>query len=269
MPAGGSVQLGGEELLAASDRRLRQLRASRMAMIFQEPMTALNPVLTVGRQIQEVLEAHTDLDARRAAPAMLEMLAEVQLPDIERIFDSYPHQLSGGQRQRIMIAMALILEPKLLIADEPTTALDVTTQKQILRLIRELQERHGTSVLFVTHDMGVVADIADRVAVMHNGRIVETGATRRNPARGRSDGIHARPADGGAEPGPAFAARGKPSEPVVLETNELGKIYRDRSLFRRAREVAAAKDVSFTLARVARSASSAKAARASRRSPAA
>ena len=148
-----------------------------MAMIFQEPMTALNPVLTVGRQIREVLEAHIDVPLREQRTRVLDMLAEVQLPDIERIYGAYPHQLSGGQRQRIMIAMALILEPKLLIADEPTTALDVTTQKQILRLIRELQERHGTSVLFVTHDMGVVADIADRVAVMHNGRIVETDLT--------------------------------------------------------------------------------------------
>jgi len=162
--SGGSVKLVGEELLTASDRRLRQLRATTMAMIFQEPMTALNPVVPVGRQIDEVLRTHTDLDARARRKHILEMMEQVRLPEIERIFASYPHRLSGGQRQRIMIAMALVLEPKLLIADEPTTALDVTTQKQILTLIRDLQRDHGTAVLFITHDVGVVAEIADRVA---------------------------------------------------------------------------------------------------------
>jgi peptide/nickel transport system ATP-binding protein len=171
----GRIRLAGEEVLSASDRRLRQLRATTMAMIFQEPMTALNPVVQVGRQIDEVLRAHTDLGARARRQRILDMMQQVRLPDVERIFASYPHRLSGGQRQRIMIAMALVLEPKLLIADEPTTALDVTTQKQILTLIRDLQRDHGTAVLFITHDMGVVADIADRVAVMRHGRLVETG----------------------------------------------------------------------------------------------
>src|SRR5476649_1422415 len=175
VPSGGSVKLVGEELLAASDRRLRQLRATTMAMIFQEPMTALNPVVPVGRQIDEVLRVHTDLDARARRQKILAMMEQVRLPEVRRIFASYPHQLSGGQRQRIMIAMALVLEPKLLIADEPTTALDVTTQKQILALIRDLQRDRGTAVLFITHDMGVVAEIADRVAVMRHGRLVETG----------------------------------------------------------------------------------------------
>src|SRR2546422_2445001 len=174
-PSSGSVKLVGEELLSASDRRLRQLRATTMAMIFQEPMTALNPVVPVGRQIDEVLRVHTDLDARTRRQKILAMMEQVRLPEVERIFASYPHRVSGGQRQRIMIAMALVLEPKLLIADEPTTALDVTTQKQILTLIRDLQRDHGTAVLFITHDMGVVAEIADRVAVMRNGRLVETG----------------------------------------------------------------------------------------------
>src|SRR6201987_1806613 len=151
------------------------MRGTRMAMIFQEPMTALNPVLPVGRQIDEVLRAHTDLDARTRRKRILDMMDQVRLPEIERIFASYPHKLSGGQRQRIMIAMALVLEPKLLIADEPTTALDVTTQKQILALIRDLQRDRCTAVLFITHDMGVVAEIADRVAVMRQGRLVETG----------------------------------------------------------------------------------------------
>ncbi len=174
-PTAGSVKLVGEELLAASDRRLRQLRATTMAMIFQEPMTALNPVVPVGNQIDEVLRTHTSLDARARRQRILAMMEQVRLPQIERIFASYPHRLSGGQRQRIMIAMALVLEPKLLIADEPTTALDVTTQKQILTLIRDLQRDHGTAVLFITHDMGVVAEIADRVTVMRQGRLVETG----------------------------------------------------------------------------------------------
>src|ERR1700709_2182667 len=175
VPSGGSVKLVGEELLTASDRRLRQLRATTMAMIFQEPMTALNPVVPVGRQIDEVLRVPTGLDARARRKRILAMMEQVRLPEVERIFASYPHRLSGGQRQRIMIAMALVLEPKLLIADEPTTALDVTTQKQILTLIRDLQRDHGTAVLFITHDMGVVAEIADRVAVMRHGGLVETG----------------------------------------------------------------------------------------------
>src|SRR6266699_3181224 len=181
----GSIKVVGEELLTASDRRLRQLRATTMAMIFQEPMTALNPVVPVGRQIDEVLRAHTNLDARARRKRILDMMEQVRLPEVERIFASYPHRLSGGQRQRIMIAMALVLEPKLLIADEPTTALDVTTQKQILTLIRDLQRDRGTAVLFITHDMGVVAEIADRVAVMRQGRLVETGtldAILRTPA---------------------------------------------------------------------------------------
>src|SRR6202047_4937597 len=175
VPSAGSIKLAGEELLGAGARRLRQLRATTMAMIFQEPMTALNPVVPVGRQIDEVLRVHTALDARPRRTRILEMMEQVRLPEVERIFASYPHRLSGGQRQRIMIAMALVLEPRVLIADEPTTGLDVTTQKQILTLIRDLQRDHGTAVLFITHDMGVVAEIAERVAVMRHGRLVETG----------------------------------------------------------------------------------------------
>ena len=245
VPAGGSVKLVGEELLGASDRRLRQLRATRMAMIFQEPMTALNPVVPVGRQIDEVLRAHTDLDARTRRKKILAMMEHVRLPDVERIFGSYPHRLSGGQRQRIMIAMALVLEPKLLIADEPTTALDVTTQKQILTLIRDLQRDHGTAVLFITHDMGVVAEIADRVAVMRHGRLVESGpldSILRTPSMDYTRNLLASV--------PSLvprAPRPETIEPVVLETNALSKVYRERSFLGKAREVAAAKDVTLTL----------------------
>jgi peptide/nickel transport system ATP-binding protein len=245
VPSGGSIKLVGEEILSLSDRRLRQLRATRMAMIFQEPMTALNPVVPVGRQIDEVLRVHTDLDARARRRRILAMMDQVRLPEVERIFASYPHRLSGGQRQRIMIAMALVLEPKLLIADEPTTALDVTTQKQILTLIRDLQRDHGTAVLFITHDMGVVAEIADRVAVMRTGRIVETGALDqilRTPAMEYTRNL--------LSAVPSLiprAPRVDSTEPVVLETNDLGKVYRERSFFGKAREVAAAQDVTLTL----------------------
>jgi peptide/nickel transport system ATP-binding protein len=245
VPSGGSVKLVGEELLGASDRRLRQLRATTMAMIFQEPMTALNPVVPVGRQIDEVLRAHTGLDARTRRKRILAMMEQVRLPEVERIFASYPHRLSGGQRQRIMIAMALVLEPKLLIADEPTTALDVTTQKQILTLIRDLQRDHGTAVLFITHDMGVVAEIADRVAVMRQGRLVEVGALDnilRTPAMEYTRNLLS------AVPSLVpRTARADSVEPIVLETSELGKIYRERSFFGGLREVAAAQDVTITL----------------------
>jgi peptide/nickel transport system ATP-binding protein len=234
-PVSGGIKLVGEELLTATDRRLRQLRATTMAMIFQEPMTALNPVVPVGKQIDEVLRAHTSLDARARRKRILDMMEQVHLPDVERIFRSYPHRLSGGQRQRIMIAMALVLEPKLLIADEPTTALDVTTQKQILSLIRELQHDHGTAVLFITHDMGVVAEIADRVAVMRQGRLVETGALDtilRQPTMDYTRNL--------LSAVPSLiprAPRPETKEPVVLEANELGKVYRERSLLGTAREV--------------------------------
>ncbi|PPQ44390.1 ABC transporter ATP-binding protein [Rhodopseudomonas palustris] len=243
--SGGEIRLAGENVLAASERRLRQLRASRMAMIFQEPMTALNPVVPVGKQIDEVLRFHTDLPARERRRRILDMMQQVRLPDVERIFASYPHRLSGGQRQRIMIAMALVLEPKLLIADEPTTALDVTTQKQILTLIRELQQAHGTAVLFITHDMGVVAEIADRVAVMRQGRLVETGpletVLRRPQMEYTRNLLSAVPSLVPRAPRPANRT------PVVLEANELGKVYRERSLLGRHREVVAAQDVTLTL----------------------
>ena len=174
--AGGRVLFKGEDLAKAGERRLRQIRGSEIAMIFQEPMAALNPAVRVGDQVAEVFEIHAPTMGKAERRArVLKLLADTHLPDPERIAGSYPHQLSGGQCQRVVIAMALAMEPALLIADEPTTALDVTTQAQILKLVRELRDGHGHGILFVTHDFGVVADIADRVAVMQGGRLVEIG----------------------------------------------------------------------------------------------
>jgi peptide/nickel transport system ATP-binding protein len=171
----GEILLDGENLLALTSEQLRGKRGDDVAMIFQEPMTALNPVMTCGEQLDELLAEHTKLDAAQRKAKTMATFHAVKLPEPERIFASYPHQLSGGQRQRIMIAMALILEPKLIIADEPTTALDVTTQAEVLALIKTLQREHGTAVLFITHDMGVVAEIADRVVVLQHGKQVEAG----------------------------------------------------------------------------------------------
>ncbi|MFE0755265.1 dipeptide ABC transporter ATP-binding protein [Inquilinus sp. NPDC058860] len=245
-PAAGSIRLEGEELLSASPTRLRALRATRMAMVFQEPMTALNPVATVGRQIEEVLRTHTGLGAAERRASILEILQQVHLPEVDRLFASYPHQLSGGQRQRIVIAMALVLRPRLLICDEPTTALDVTTQRQILSLIRELQEQQGTAVLFITHDMGVVAEIADRVVVMRRGRLVETGGTQdilRRPAQ-----VYTRELIAAVPSLVPRAPRAPVAAPPVLETVGLGKTYRSRSGLARTREVAAAEGVTLRLA---------------------
>ena len=171
----GRVAFDGENLLEAAPGRLRAIRGARIAMIFQEPMTALNPLMTIGRQIDEMVEIHLSLSRQERRARIVALLEEVRLDDPQRILRAYPHELSGGQRQRAMIAMALILEPAILIADEPTTALDVTTQAQILALIKELQRKHQTGVLFITHDFGVVAEIADRVAVMQHGILVEHG----------------------------------------------------------------------------------------------
>ncbi len=170
---GSSVRLRGEELLEASERRLREVRGGEIAMVFQEPSTSLNPVLTVGDQVIEALRRHRGLRggaARREAAALLE---RVGIPDAADRLDDFPHQLSGGQKQRVMIAMALACRPSVLVADEPTTALDVTVQAQILALLRSLQEEHDMALLLISHDLGVVAETADRVAVMYAGRIVE------------------------------------------------------------------------------------------------
>ena len=173
---GGQVQFRGYDLYSHDKAAWRRLRGNRIAMIFQEPMSALNPVLRVGGQIEEVLRAHTNMRRAERKQRIIELLAAVGLPDPPRLCSTYPFRLSGGQRQRVMIAMALALDPDLLIADEPTTALDVTTQKQILELIASIQAEHRMGVLFITHDFGVVAEIAHRVGVMQDGRIVEIGA---------------------------------------------------------------------------------------------
>ena len=170
---GGSIRFKDEELTTANDDRMREIRGNDIAMIFQDPMTSLNPVFTVGEQIAEALRLHRKLDKTRARKAAVDAMKEVAIPDPERRFDDYPHQLSGGLRQRIMIAMALACDPELLIADEPTTALDVTIQAQILELLDGLRKSRKLAVLLITHDLGVVAEVADRVCVMYTGKIVE------------------------------------------------------------------------------------------------
>ncbi len=170
---GGEVWFDEENLLKAAESRLREIRGDDIAMIFQDPMTSLNPVYTVGEQIAEALRLHRKLSRKAAREGAIEAMREVSIPDPGRRADDYPHQLSGGMRQRVMIAMALACDPKLLIADEPTTALDVTIQAQILELLDELRKTRELAVLLITHDLGVVAEVADRVAVMYTGRIVE------------------------------------------------------------------------------------------------
>ena len=242
---GGSIDLEGIEITQAKPAQMRALRARRIAMIFQEPMTALNPVLRVGEQIEEVLNMHSDLSRAEAKARTIDMMEQVHLPDVERIYAAFPHQLSGGQRQRIMIAMALILDPDLLIADEPTTALDVTTQLQILKLISEMQERHGTAVLFITHDMGVVAEIADTVSVMQKGRIVESAPIRQLLTAPREDYtrklLQAVPnLDPRAPRAPAEARD-------VITVDGLEMTYGGGGFFRASQGVRAAQDVNFTI----------------------
>ena len=175
--AGGRIEFLGEDLVQASEARMREVRGDRISMIFQEPMTSLNPVFTVGDQIAETLRLHAGLGAGEARERAVEMLRQVGIPAPERRVDEYPHQMSGGMRQRVMIAMALACRPDILIADEPTTALDVTVQAQIFELLRELQHDKGTAILLITHDMGAVAEMADRVMVMYAGRVIEQGTT--------------------------------------------------------------------------------------------
>ena len=174
--ANGQVFLEGRELTSLPEEEMLQVRGKEISMIFQEPMTALNPVFTIGSQIAEVLELHTDLDQKAIHGKVVDLLKEVRIPRAEEIFGEYPHQLSGGMRQRVMIAMAIACQPKLLIADEPTTALDVTIQAQILDLLRDLQERSNMSTILITHDLSVIKEMANRVLVMYGGRVVESAS---------------------------------------------------------------------------------------------
>jgi oligopeptide/dipeptide ABC transporter ATP-binding protein len=182
---GGHAHFGGRDLLALDDNELRKVRGREIAMIFQDPMTSLNPVLTVGRQIRESLETHFGMEKKQANQRAAELLDQVGIPGARQRLHDYPHQFSGGMRQRAMIAMALACEPKLLIADEPTTALDVTIQAQILDLLREIVAGRGTAVILITHDLGVVAGMCERVHVMYAGTFVETGSARQIFARPR------------------------------------------------------------------------------------
>jgi peptide/nickel transport system permease protein len=174
----GRIELDGMDLVRASDRELRQVRGGRVACVFQDPQTSLNPVLSIGDQITEMIHAHRKTSRKQARARAKELLEAVHIPHPERRLDEYPHELSGGMRQRVVIAMALANDPALLIADEPTTALDVTVQAEILDLLRELRERLGMSLLFITHDFGVVAELCDRVVVMYAGRVVEQAPVR-------------------------------------------------------------------------------------------
>ncbi|SOC53673.1 oligopeptide transport system ATP-binding protein [Chromohalobacter canadensis] len=182
----GAIRFKNEDLLSVTPKRMRRIRGNAISMIFQEPMTSLNPLQRIGAQIAEVLEKHLGLNKRQARPKVIELLEQVGIPEPARRIDSYPYELSGGQRQRVMIAMALACEPELLIADEPTTALDVTVQAQILALLKDLQARYGMAILFITHDLGIVRHFADRMCVMRYGELVESGTTTEvfsNPQR--------------------------------------------------------------------------------------
>jgi peptide/nickel transport system ATP-binding protein len=245
--AQGRILLEDVDLLKEPPEKLYDLRGNRIAMVFQEPMSALNPLMKVSAQIEEVFEAHNRLTRRERRTKALELLTEVGLPDPERAAQSYPFQLSGGQRQRVMIAMALALEPQVLIADEPTTALDVTTQAQILKLIARLQKDRNMAVMFITHDFGVVAEIADYVTVMQLGRIVESGPAEKvlySPRHPYTKKLIA------AIPALQSGAETTVAMPAVLTVEGLSKTYHTGGgLFNRQRDIHAVKDVSFSLGR--------------------
>jgi peptide/nickel transport system ATP-binding protein len=244
---GGRVMFEGRDLASATTAEMRQVRGAGIAMIFQEPMTALNPLRTIGDQIGEMFSIHSDLSKAAIRDKVLALLEDVHIPDPKVAARAYPHELSGGQRQRAMIAMALALDPRVLIADEPTTALDVTTQAQILKLIRELQIRKKTAVLFITHDFGVVAEIADRVAVMQNGSVVEQGdvsAVLNHPLHPYTRQLIA------AVPPLTAPSPRKLSDDIILTIDEVSKTYRTGGfLGRGARVTHAVKAVSLKLPR--------------------
>jgi peptide/nickel transport system ATP-binding protein len=243
----GRVLFEGRDLVSADAAEMRAVRGAGIAMIFQEPMTALNPLRTIGDQIGEMFSIHTSLTRAEIRTKVLALLDDVRIPDSNAAARAYPHELSGGQRQRAMIAMALALDPKVLIADEPTTALDVTTQAQILALIRDLQQRKKTAVLFITHDFGVVAEIADRVAVMQQGSIVEQGATAavlHNPQHPYTRQLIA------AVPPLTAPPPRKLSDDIILTIDDVSKTYRSGGfLGRGARVTPAVKNVSLKLPR--------------------
>ncbi|MGM4907371.1 ABC transporter ATP-binding protein [Tardiphaga sp. 866_E4_N2_1] len=244
---GGRVLFEGKDLASASNTEMRKVRGAGIAMIFQEPMTALNPLRTIGDQIGEMFEIHTELSKTEIKARVLGLLQDVHIPDPVQAARAYPHELSGGQRQRAMIAMALALDPRLLIADEPTTALDVTTQAQILKLVKELQSRRNTAVLFITHDFGVVAEIADRVVVMQHGKVVEQGAVKdvlTNPQHPYTQQLIAAVPPLTAPPPRAL------SDDIILTLDNVSKTYRNGGfLGRGVRVTHAVKSVSLKLPR--------------------
>ena len=242
----GEIQFAGEDLLRLSPAARRKLTGRRLAMIFQEPIAVLNPIYRVGHQVGEVFRLHTDLPETEIRKRVVDLFREVRLPNPEEIVRAYPHQLSGGQCQRVMIATALALDPAILIADEPTTALDVTTQARILELMLELRDRHGTGILFITHDFGVVAQIADRVAVMRHGRLVEIGPAYEvlnNPQADYTRNLLA------AVPRLAPRSPRATATDLALDARAVTKTFRTRTPFGMSRTVRAVNEVDLTIQR--------------------
>jgi peptide/nickel transport system ATP-binding protein len=242
----GEVIFDQQNLLTMSQKQRTKINGRRLAMIFQEPIAALNPIYRIGQQVAEAFRLHTDLSEADIKARVIDLFTEVRLPNPKELLRSYPHQLSGGQCQRVMIATALALDPALLIADEPTTALDVTTQAQILRLMLDLRDTHGTGIMFITHDFGVVAEIADRVAVMRHGKLVEVGPARevlRHPQMDYTKALLA------AVPRLQLNASRKGLGEPVLQATNIAKSFQSRSLFGKGRKVQAVDDVDITIRR--------------------
>lgn len=242
----GEVMFDNQNLLTLTEQQRRGINGRKLAMIFQEPIAALNPIYRIGQQVAEAFRLHTDLSEAQIKARVIDLFTEVHLPNPTEILRSYPHQLSGGQCQRVMIATALALDPEILIADEPTTALDVTTQAQILRLMLDLREKHGTGIMFITHDFGVVAEIADRVAVMRHGKLIEVGTAREvlhNPQMDYTKNLLA------AVPKLQLnASRSGLGEPV-LQAKNIAKTFQTRTMFGTSRKVQAVNNVDVTIRR--------------------
>jgi peptide/nickel transport system ATP-binding protein len=238
----GSIRFDGVDLLKEPPEAMRKRRGRDIAMIFQDPMAALNPVMTIGAQVSEQIRAHRSVSQGAALKQAGGLLDQMGLADVAGLLKAYPHQLSGGQRQRAMIAMALSLSPQLLIADEPTTALDVTTQAQILKLIKRIQTEREMSVLLITHDFGVVADMADRVAVMHQGAVVESGTVKAvlgQPAHAYTSALIAAVPRGESQLAPL------PAAPPLMQVSNLTKRFRRGGLFSREPTITAVDNVSY------------------------